>query len=68
MSKKSKNQAEQGTYALCITVGLIIGIGLGPMMGSLLYGSLTGGAVGAGTGYFFSHLKKRRKKHSHSKK
>ena len=62
MSKKSKNNAEQGTYALCITVGLIVGLGLGPIMGSVLFGSITGGVIGAIAGYYFSHLKKRRKK------
>lgn len=62
MSKKSKNNTEQGTYALCITVGLIVGLGLGPTMGSVLIGSVTGGVIGGVAGYFFTHLKKRRKK------
>jgi len=62
MSKKSNKNAEQGTYALCITIGLIIGVGLGPALGSVLYGSLTGGVIGAVAGYFFSHLKKKRGK------
>ncbi|NQV69977.1 MAG: hypothetical protein HQ498_08120 [Pseudohongiella sp.] len=61
MSKKSKNNSQQGTYALCITVGLIIGVGLGPVLGSILFGSLSGGVIGAAAGYFFTHLKNRRK-------
>ncbi len=59
MSKKAKKSAVQGTYALCITVGLIVGVGLGPMLGSVLITTILGGVVGAGAGYFFSHLKKR---------
>ena len=36
MSKKNKKKAEQGTYALCITAGLIVGLGLGPLMGNVI--------------------------------
>ncbi|MDP6654050.1 MAG: hypothetical protein QGF90_18380 [Gammaproteobacteria bacterium] len=64
MSSKSKTRkatksAVQGTYALCITVGLIVGVGLGPILGSVPIASLIGAVLGAGAGYFFSHLKKR---------
>ena len=61
MSKKSKKQAEQGTWALCITAGLIVGVGLGPLLGSLPITSLIGGAIGAGAGYYFTHQKNRNK-------
>ena len=61
MSKKSKKQAVQGTWALCITAGLIVGVGLGPLLGSVLITSLIGAALGAGTGYYFTHQKNRTK-------
>ena len=57
MSKKSKKQAEQGTWALCITAGLIVGVGLGPLLGSLPITSLIGAAIGSGAGYYFTHKK-----------
>ena len=58
MSKKSKKQAEQGTWALCITAGLIVGVGLGPLLGNVPITSLVGAAIGAGAGYYFTHQKK----------
>lgn len=62
MSKKSKKQAAQGTWALCITAGLIIGVGLGPILGNVLLTALIGAAVGAGAGYYFTHQKNRSKR------
>lgn len=62
MSKKSKKKAEQGTWALCITTGLIIGVGLGPMLGNLLGAVLLGGALGAVAAYVFTHQNKRTKR------
>ena len=61
MSKKSKKSTEQGTYALCITAGFIVGIGLGPLLNSVLITSLIGTLLGAAAGYYFNHQKKRRK-------
>jgi membrane protein DedA with SNARE-associated domain len=63
MSKKSKKSADQGTYALCITAGLILGVGLGPAFSSVLITAIIGGLLGAGAGYFFNHRKKQRNKH-----
>ncbi|MDD9896379.1 MAG: hypothetical protein OXU66_16160 [Gammaproteobacteria bacterium] len=62
MSKKAKKQAEQGTWAICITAGLIIGVGLGPLSGNFLITLLICGAIGVGAGYFFTHQKKRSKR------
>ncbi len=54
-SKKSKKQAEQGTWALCITAGFIVGVGLGALLDSVIITSLVGTAIGAGAGYYFTH-------------
>jgi len=59
MSKKTKQkQAEQGTYALCITIGLIIGFGLGAIAGNIIALTLAGAFVGAAVGYLFNHMKR----------
>lgn len=56
--KKAKKRAEQGTYALCITTGLIvIGLGLGPMLGSVLISSLVGVLIGGVAGYLINNRK-----------
>ncbi len=53
MSKK-KNKSKQGTYALCITAGLIVGLGLGPAFGSVLITTLIGASLGAGTAFMLT--------------
>ena len=66
MSKKSKQSSDQGTYALCITVGFVVGVGLGPAMGSVLIMAIVGVGAGALAGYAFTHRRKNRKRpHSH---
>lgn len=63
MSKRTKQKtAEQGTYALCITIGLFLGIGLGAIVNNLLIYTTAGAVVGCGVAYYFNHLK-RNKKH-----
>ena len=63
MSKRTKQKtAEQGTYALCITIGLFLGIGLGAIVNDLLIYTIAGAVVGSGVAYYFNHLK-RNKKH-----
>lgn len=57
MSKKNKKQARQGTYALCITAGLIVGVGLGPAFGSVIVSAIVGGSLGAVAGYLFTKRK-----------
>lgn len=56
-NKKKAKSADQGTWALCITTGLIIGVGLGPIMGNLLLTAIVGAGIGAGFGYYFTHQK-----------
>lgn len=66
MSKKHK-QARAGTYALCITIGVIVGIGLAPVTNNLLI-TLIAGTVGGGVvGYLFDRrsMRAHRKHHAH---
>ena len=59
MSRKKK-QARQGTYALCITAGLMIGLGLGPLFGNVLLSVIAGGILGGFAGYYFNHRRDKR--------
>ena len=55
MSKKSKKQAKRGTFALCITAGLVVGVGLGPFVGNMLLSVVIFGLLGSGAGWVFTH-------------
>ena len=55
MSKKSKKIAsKQGTWALCITAGVVLGLGMAPLLGGLLVSVLAGTVTGLIAGYFFT--------------
>lgn len=54
MSKKKKQSAIAGTYALCITVGVIVGFGLGAIAGNLILTLLLGTVAGAAAGHLFT--------------
>lgn len=60
MSKKNK-RAQQGTYALCITVGLFIGVGLIPMLGNPFVPPLLGAACGYGAARYLTRQQSRKK-------
>ena len=61
--KKAKKKSEQGTYALCITTGLIVvGLGLGPLLGNVLISSVVGVLAGGVAGYLINNRKSVRKK------
>jgi hypothetical protein len=60
--KKNQKNAENGTYALCISTGLIVGLGLGPLFGSVPASMLFGAAIGTLAAYLFNHGKKKRNK------
>ncbi len=56
--KKAKKIAERGTYALCITTGLIvIGLGLGPLLDNVLASSVVGIVLGGISGYIINNRK-----------
>jgi len=60
--KKAKKNSERGTYALCITTGLIVvGLGFGPLLGSVLTSSAAGVLVGGVAGYLINNRKSGRK-------
>ena len=68
MTRKKKQQpSTAGVYALCITVGVIVGLGLAPIMnGSMLVMILIGAGAGAITGYILTRNKpKHPGKHHH---
>lgn len=54
MSRKNKKSAAAGNYALCITVGLIVGVGLIPMVGNFALTIPLGGIGGAIAGYLIN--------------
>ncbi|MCY3688842.1 MAG: hypothetical protein OXG90_07635 [Gammaproteobacteria bacterium] len=58
MSKKSKKQARQGTLALCITAGLVVGVGLGPFVGNMLLSIVIFGLLGIAAGMIFVNKSK----------
>ena len=60
--KKAKKNSKKGNYALCITTGLIlVGLGLAPLLGSVLASSAVGVLTGAGVGYLINNHKQSRK-------
>jgi hypothetical protein len=46
MSRKKKDNAKQGTYALWITMGIVLGFGLGVIFEQLLITTLVGAVAG----------------------
>lgn len=65
MSKKQKQSARAGTYALCITIGVIIGIGLAPVVDNLPVTLLAGTLAGAVAGWLINKQSRSRKHHGH---
>lgn len=63
MSKKKKTNSVQGSYAMCITAGLIGGVGIGPLFGSVPATALVGALLGAAAGFYFTRPKKPGKRH-----
>ncbi|MEQ8314729.1 MAG: hypothetical protein RL839_00370 [Gammaproteobacteria bacterium] len=56
--KKKRKQSIQGTYALCITAGLVIGLGLGPAFGNVWMAAVAGGVIGAVAAYLLAQRQK----------
>lgn len=46
MSRKKKDNAKRGTYALCITMGIVLGFGLGIIFEQLLITTLVAATAG----------------------
>jgi len=46
MTKKKKQSSSAGLYAMCITAGLIVGVGLAPVLGNFLIMVSIGGIAG----------------------
>ena len=65
MSKRKKQMAKSEIYALCITIGLVIGLGLSPMLNNLLLGVLTGGIGGTVVGFIMSKNQIAKNKNTH---
>jgi F0F1-type ATP synthase assembly protein I len=63
MSRKNRKNTQQGTYALCITAGLIIGVGIGAIMEQVLLCSLVGAAIGALAARYFNQQSQQGKRH-----
>lgn len=59
--KKSRKKAEQGVYAFSMTVGAIVGFGLGAISGGVLPGVVLGLVLGAGVAYAINRPRKARK-------
>ncbi|MEX2131019.1 MAG: hypothetical protein WD772_05990 [Pseudohongiellaceae bacterium] len=65
MSKKNKQSERAGVYALCITIGVVVGIGLAPVVNNLILTLLIGTGGGALAGYLFDRQRLAREKHRH---
>ncbi len=52
--KKKKETSSTGVYALCITVGVFVGLGLTPLMGNLLGMVAIGGIAGASAAFLIN--------------
>ncbi len=57
MSGKSRKQANRGTIALCLTIGVIVGLGLGRFLGNVLLSMAIFGLVGLAAGWYFTRKK-----------
>ncbi|MBC59567.1 MAG: hypothetical protein CMQ35_02965 [Gammaproteobacteria bacterium] len=62
MSKKSKKSHKRDTYVLCVTVGLIIGVGFGAILDNILITCSIGVLAGTSAGYYFTKPKPHSKK------
>ena len=51
MSKKKNQSSTAGLYAMCITVGVIVSLGLVPLMGNILVMVIVGGLAGVIVAY-----------------
>ncbi len=57
--KKAKKNLQQGTYALCITTGLILGFGFGAITSNVLVSTIIGIVLGVIAGYLINRPKRK---------
>ena len=60
--KKARKQTEQGVYALCMTVGAIVGFGLGAIIGNVLLATALGLGLGGLVAYMINRPGNKRRK------
>lgn len=65
MSKKKKQSSTAGLYAMCITVGVIVGIGFAPLMGNILFMVIAGGLTGVIVAYLIDKRTPKPKRKHH---
>ncbi len=58
MSRKSRKEASRGTIALCLTIGVIVGLGFGRFLGNVLLSMALFGLIGLAAGWYFSRDRK----------
>ena len=58
MSRKSRKQASRGNIALCVTIGVTVGLGLGRFLGNVLLSMAIFGLLGLAAGWYFTRGKK----------
>lgn len=67
MSKKKKKQTSRsGIYAMSITTGLILGMGLSPLAGEFVLMTVAGAAAGALAGYLIDRNSRSQSRRRHS--
>ncbi|MBL4819373.1 MAG: hypothetical protein JKY98_00070 [Gammaproteobacteria bacterium] len=54
MSKKKKQTSAAGMYTLCITIGVIVGIGLAPVMDNFVLMVIIGALAGTIAAYLIN--------------
>jgi hypothetical protein len=66
MSKKKKSSSASGLYAMCITAGIILGLGLTPVMGNMIVMLVIGALSGTAVAFFINkNTPKPKRKHHH---
>jgi hypothetical protein len=65
MTRKKKQSSTAGLYAMCITAGLMVGIGLAPVFGNFLILVILGGTAGIAAAYVINKNSPKPKRKHH---